>query len=136
MIDWVKLTFITYRREMKGLAWNVLYDEFEGKVYDTAKIEQEIQGLLIDDDVTGKKGVYQYILTRNEKYLSIRAFSEAQKRAAYEKQQGICNACKKHFAFNKMEGDHIIPWAKGGKTERDNCQMLCTKCNREKGGKL
>lgn len=34
-----------------------------------------------------------------------------------------------------MEADHIIPWHKGGKTEKENCQMLCMKCNRTKSGK-
>lgn len=34
---------------------------------------------------------------------------------------------------DEMEGDHIIPWSKGGKTTIDNLQMLCKKCNREKG---
>jgi 5-methylcytosine-specific restriction endonuclease McrA len=33
-----------------------------------------------------------------------------------------------------MEGDHIEPWSKGGKTNVTNLQMLCKKHNREKGG--
>ena len=40
-----------------------------------------------------------------------------------------------HFAIEEMEGDHIMPWYKGGKTVIDNCQMLCRSCNREKSGK-
>ena len=39
---------------------------------------------MMDDDVTAKKGIYPYVLTRNEKHLNICAFSESQKRAAYE----------------------------------------------------
>ena len=35
---------------------------------------------MMDDDVTNKKGIYEYILTRNEKHLSIRNFSESQKK--------------------------------------------------------
>ncbi|MBQ7732389.1 MAG: HNH endonuclease, partial [Synergistaceae bacterium] len=31
--------------------------------------------------------------------------------------------------------DHITPWSKGGRTELDNCQMLCRECNRRKGSK-
>jgi 5-methylcytosine-specific restriction endonuclease McrA len=86
----------------------------------------------MDDDVTNKKGIYSYVLTRNEKYLSIRAFTDSQKRAAYERQKGICSACKKRFEIDDMQADHITPWSKGGKTTADNCQMLCADCNRRK----
>ena len=93
VIEWVQLTFTTYRKEMKGIDWGSLYDKFKGKMFDTEKLEQEIQALMMDDDVTNKKGIYPYVLTRNEKYLNIRAFTESQKRAAYERQKGICQKC-------------------------------------------
>jgi hypothetical protein len=41
----------------------------------------------MDDSVTKKSGIYPYILTRDEKYLSIRTFTDAEKHATYEKQQ-------------------------------------------------
>ena len=34
-----------------------------------------------------------------------------------------------------LEVDHIIPVAKGGKTEASNLQTLCWRCNRTKGDK-
>ncbi|MBR4267869.1 MAG: HNH endonuclease [Bacteroidales bacterium] len=34
-----------------------------------------------------------------------------------------------------MEADHIKPWCQGGHTVKENCQMFCKKCNREKSGK-
>jgi len=34
-----------------------------------------------------------------------------------------------------MEADHITPWSKGGKTDTDNCQMLCAEDNRAKGNR-
>ncbi len=132
VIEWVKLTFTVYRKEMKGINWGGLYDEFKDKLLDTDQLEQEIKALMIDDDVSNKKGIYPYVLTRNEKYLNIRAFSEGQKRAAYERQEGICAKCCKHFEFNEMEGDHITPWSKSGKTNAENCKMLCLECNRRK----
>lgn len=135
VITWVSTTFPKKRSKiMKGIDWGPLYDEFKDKVLDSAQLEKEIQRLILDDDVTAKKGIYSYILTRKEKYLSIRAFSEQQKIEAYERQQGICPHCHKHFELNEMEGDHITPWHAGGKTTSDNCQMLCRECNRRKSG--
>ena len=45
----------------------------------------------------------------------------------------ICPICGKHFEFEEMHADHIVPWSKGGKTTPDNCQMLCRDCNLKKG---
>ncbi|MDO4163292.1 MAG: DUF262 domain-containing protein [Bacteroides sp.] len=136
VITWVSTTFPKKRSNMmKGIAWGPLYDEFKDKILDAARLEEEIKRLILDDDVTAKKGIYPYVLTRKEKYLSIRAFSDQQKIEAYERQQGICPHCHNHFELNEMEGDHIKPWHAGGKTTSDNCQMLCRECNRRKSGK-
>jgi len=135
VIDWVQLTFgcpKNYRKEMKGLDWGGMYDKFKDEMYDTAKLEAEIQALMIDDDVSNNKGIYQYVLTRNEKHLNIRAFTESQKRSAFERQKGICPKCEKVFEIKAMHADHITPWSKGGKTNTENCQMLCADCNRRK----
>lgn len=133
VIEWVKCTFTTYRsKEMKGIDWGSLYDEFHDKLLDDDKLVQEIQILIMDDDVTNKKGIYPYVLTRKENYLSIRSFTDNQKLTAYEKQNGFCAKCKIHFELSEMEADHITPWSKGGKTIADNCQMICKDCNRRK----
>ena len=132
VIDWVEMTFTRYRKEMKGQDWGGLYDEFKEKVIDTVKLESEIAELMADDDVTSKKGIYPYVLTRQEKYLSVRAFDNRMKRTAYEKQKGCCSKCGEHFEIEEMEADHITPWSKGGKTIAENCQMLCRDCNRKK----
>ena len=88
-----------------------------------------------DDEVTSKKGIYAYILTGEEKHLSIRTFTESQKAQAYEKCGGVCAKCGKQFKLDEMQADHIMPWSKGGKTELDNCQMLCSHCNAAKSNK-
>jgi 5-methylcytosine-specific restriction endonuclease McrA len=88
-----------------------------------------------DDYVTNKRGIYEYILTDNKKYLNIRVFNDVQIRKAYERQEGVCLHCKKKFELTQMEADHIIAWSRGGKTDTDNCQMLCVNCNRSKGEK-
>ena len=135
VINWVKATFPKYRREMKGIEWGFLYNEFKDKKIDPKKLEQAVSELMEDEDVGNKKGVYTYVLTQKEKHLNIRAFSPNQKREAYEKQKGICVVCKEPFEIEGMEADHITPWHEGGKTSTDNCQMLCTEDNRRKSGK-
>ena len=118
---------------MKGIHWASLYDQFGNQTLDTDKLEAEVSELMMDDDVTSKKGIYPYVLTRDERHLNIRAFSESQGRAAYERQKGVCPRCTQNFEIGGMEADHITPWSKGGKTQPENCQMLCKECNRRKG---
>ena len=141
VIEWVRLTFIRYRKEMKGINWGTLYDEYGKKTFDTAVLEEEIASLMSDDDVTNKRGIYPYVLTRQEKYLNIRTFSNSEKRAAYEKQGGVCPYCVKEgrakvqYELSEMEADHITPWSEGGRTSADNCQMLCREHNRRKSNR-
>ena len=123
VINWIKVIFPNYRREMKGIRWGPLYHDYHTNKYDPLQLEEEISTLMIDEDVENKKGIYYYVLTRKEKYLNIRAFSEKQKREAYERQNGICPVCTERYNIEEMEGDHITPWHLGGKTISDNCQM-------------
>ncbi len=138
VIGWVKAKFKVYRREMKGIEWGFIYNRFDEKTrnsFDAEKIEAELKkyfGYEYEDQITNKKGIFEYVLDGDERHLNIRAFKESEKRAAYEKQNGICAKCGKHFEYNEMEGDHITPWSKGGKTELSNLQMLCKDCNRRK----
>ncbi|NLE89803.1 MAG: HNH endonuclease, partial [Dehalococcoidales bacterium] len=134
VIEWVQATFTKYRREMKGISWGPLYDQFKDKLFDTRALEREISELMMDDDVTNKRGIYPYVLTRSDRTLSLRGFTPSQKRSAYERQGGICPMCGKHFEIEEMEADHITPWHAGGKTDPTNCQMLCKEDNRRKAG--
>jgi len=135
VINWVKAVFPNYRREMKGIGWGFLYNEFKDDKFNSNKLEEEISKLMEDEDVTKKKGIYTYVLTRKEKHLNIRAFSLNQKRESYERQDGVCVVCNEHFAIEEMEADHITPWHEGGQTNAENCQMLCKEDNRRKSGK-
>lgn len=134
VIDWVNRLFPKYRKEMKGIEWGILYNEYKDQSYNSEKLELEVTSLMMDDDVTNKKGIYSYLITGKEKYLNIRAFTDNQKREAYERQKGKCPNCGKIFAIEEMEADHITPWHEGGKTTPENCQMLCRECNRRKSG--
>ncbi len=136
VIEWVKATFPTYRsKEMKSVQWGFLYNQFKDKKLDAAELENCIAKLMKDSDVQKKSGIYPYVLDGDEKHLSIRAFDDNTKREVYENQNGICKICGEHFEIEQMEADHIKPWCQGGHTVKENCQMLCKKCNREKSGK-
>lgn len=132
VINWVKATFPKYRKEMKGLEWGIYYNKYGTDKYDPKQLEIRVVELMEDDDVTKHSGIYEYLLGGNEKHLSIRAFKTKEARTAYERQKGICPKCKKHFEIENMQADHITPWSKGGKTNAENCQMLCADCNRKK----
>ena len=83
----------------------------------------------------GRAIVWRLVRVRDEKHLSIRAFTDAMKQKVFELQKGVCIVCKELFSINEMEADHITPWHAGGKTLEENCQMLCKDCNRKKSGK-
>jgi hypothetical protein len=134
VMNWVRATFPKYRKEMKGVAWGTFYNVFKDLRLDPVKLEAEISRLMEDEDVTNKKGIYSYVLDGEEKHLNIRAFSNNQKREAYERQRGVCTMCGEHFEIEEMEGDHITPWHDGGRTAAANCQMLCRDDNRRKSG--
>ena len=53
----------------------------------------------------------------------------------YGEQEGVCVGCNTHFPFRVMDVDHILPRSKGGTDHPDNLQLLCSGCNRSKGGK-
>ncbi len=135
VINWVKVVFPRYRKEMKGINFGVLYNTYKNEAYDSKTIEQDITYLMQDDEVTKKAGIYPYVLTGSLKYLNLRAFTPNQKREVFETQNGLCPACNKVFTIEEMEADHITPWIEGGKTNIDNCQMLCKHCNRTKSSK-
>lgn len=134
VINWTMATFSNYRSAMKGVQWGVLYNKYHTNVYDAEEMEEKVKELMADDEVGNKKGIYEYLFDCDERHLNLRAFTDSEKRTMYERQEGICPKCHKHFEFEEMEGDHIDPWHDGGKTTLENGQMLCKHCNRIKSG--
>ena len=138
VVNWVDALFPRYRSEMKGLDWGRLYKEYSAGSFNPATLEKETAELMRDREVQKNSGIYEFLLsgrTRAEK-LNLRQFDDDEKRAAYERQNGVCPVCKKHFEYEEMEGDHIVPWSKGGKTDPGNLQMLCRRDNALKSDKF
>lgn len=136
---WVKRVFYNQdsarAKLMKGLPWGAFYNRHKNDKLNAADLEKRIIELIDDDEVDSKRGIYEYLLTKNEKTLSLRVFDDKMKHKVYARQKGECPTCKKHFEIDAMEADHIIPWSKNGKTTLENCQMLCKMDNRTKSGK-
>lgn len=142
VINWAKMMFPDMDRKLtEGQEWGLLYNKYKDKAYNTNALKTDIKRLLEDEDVTKQSGIIPYVLSdrtkHDEKYLSIRAFSEQMKRRVWEKQGHKCPMCQKNgieteYKFEDMQGDHIIAWSKGGKTVEDNLQMLCARCNNDK----
>ena len=153
VIDWVSGVFIDVEKEMCGLEWGRLYEDYHGKAYDPAKVSAEVQKLLGDPYITDKKGIFKYILgdSADTKLLNIRVFNEATKRSVYSTQtaeaetkgESNCPLCaighdankSKIWKLAEMDADHVTAWSKGGVTDVKNCQMLCKTHNRAKGNR-
>lgn len=139
VIAWVELLFPEkyYRAEMKGVDWGKLFNACGNKPFDAEALERDVARLMQDEEIESgsRKGIYPYVLTRDERYLNLRAFPDSIKRLVYERQQGVCAKCGDKFPIEQMEGDHVTPWSEGGRTTVDNCQMLCKTCNRRKSNK-
>lgn len=49
--------------------------------------------------------------------------------------QGKCYHCEKNFKPQDLTMDHLIPIARGGKSDKKNCVPSCKECNTKKGYK-
>lgn len=153
VIDWVSSVFTDVEKEMCGLEWGRLYEEYHKVLYDPIKISSELHELYGDPYVKNRKGIFEYILggSKDTKLLDVRVFDESVKRSTYKKQteeaeaigKSNCSHCAlghdankiKIWNFGEMEADHVSAWSKGGATSVENCEMLCKTHNRAKGNR-
>ena len=148
VIDWVSGIFLSVEKPMNQPNWGNLYERYHKNAYDPQKVDERVQELMADSDVTRKAGIFEFILggEKEPKLLNIRKFSTNDKRTKYKEQTNeakknktsncpICVTDKEYghmdqiWDYKDMEGDHKIPWSKGGKTELANLQMLCKHHN-------
>lgn len=87
--------------------------------------------------------IFAVLLSKKENIkMAGRNFSEAVQfgvvKSNLEKNNGIiqCELCGKQiFSIGECHFDHIVPYAKGGTSTLDNCQILCVECNLKKSDK-
>jgi len=90
-----------------------------------------------------------YLKEREHKFKKIQYDVESQKDPTYQPTrepipddvkifvwQRDGGRCVKCGSREKLEFDHIIPLARGGSNTARNIQLLCEKCNRQKGDSL
>jgi hypothetical protein len=153
VIDWISAVFTDVFPEMRGLEWGRLYEQYHGESYDPKQVSDAVKKLAADDDVTDRKGIFEYVLggSTDTKLLNVRVFDPKVKKATYEKQtQGAeakgesnCPLCaighdankSRIYALNDMDADHVSAWSKHGDSSAKNCQMLCKTHNRAKGNR-
>lgn len=154
VIDWVSTVFMRVPdKEMRGLEWGRLYEEYHRTPYDSRAVDIRVSELRADPAVHKANGIYEYILggeTRSM-LLDIRIFDDKVKRSAYERQTGAakaagtsnCPLCAvgannnrtRIYTLKEMDADHVTAWSKGGATDDSNCEMLCIPHNRAKGNR-
>jgi hypothetical protein len=153
VIDWASGIFPEVEREMCGLEWGRLYEQYHKQPYNSQEVSGQVQKLYADPYIKNRKGIFEYILggSADAKLLDVRVFDEATKKSVYAAQTadaektGIsnCPLCAIGHDSNKgkiwkqpeMDADHVAAWSKGGSTDAKNCQMLCKTHNRAKGNK-
>ncbi|CAG4892661.1 hypothetical protein R69919_01430 [Paraburkholderia gardini] len=153
VIDWVSSVFRDVEREMQGLEWGRLYEQYHSQSFDPAKVSAEVQRLYGDPYVKNRRGVFEYILggLLDSKLLDVRVFDDATKKSVYATQTAAaekssksnCPLCalghaanqSKLWKFAEMDADHVSAWSKGGASLTKNCQMLCITHNRAKGNR-
>jgi hypothetical protein len=153
VIDWVSGVFADVHKEMRGLAWGRLYEQYHGTSYSSVKVAARVAALFGDAAVQDKKGIFEYVLggEQDRKLLNVRLFPASMKNTAYEqqtkaaKQAGTsnCPVCAtgtndhkaRMWELAEMEADHVTAWSTGGATTLANCQLLCKSHNGAKGNR-
>jgi hypothetical protein len=153
VIDWVSSVFNDVKKEMQGLEWGRLYEQYHSQSYDPKKVSTDVRRLYGDPYIKKKRGIFEYILggQKDLRLLEVRVFDDATKHSVYEKQTSVAKAKRKSncplcavghganksriYELDEMDADHVSAWSKGGDSSSKNCQMLCITHNRAKGNR-
>ena len=134
VINWITEIFPgVYDKGMASVNWGILYNDYCEEDLDPddicAKFDELIEFKATKElDVSVAK-IVEYCITRDDKLLKHRQFSEAQRSTLYNRQKGICPDCGQHYLKADMHAHHIVPWYNGGITDLTNGVMLCKNCH-------
>lgn len=80
----------------------------------------------------------EYEQARRQRRRASGTFKASDIRELFESQNGFCAnpKCRTDLIFQGYHIDHRIPISRGGKSTKENSQLLCAPCNLAKGDKL
>jgi hypothetical protein len=78
------------------------------------------------------KHIFTDLIFNEEIIVNRKTISEELRDKIYKKCNFKCVECG---STEDLEIDHIVPFSLGGRTELENLQLLCKKCNLKKGKK-
>ncbi len=137
VINWVNEIFPgVYDKGMASVNWGALYNQYGDNDLDPddicAKFEELIEFKATNELNASVAKITEYCITRDEKLLKPRQFSDPQRSTLYNRQKGICPDCGEHFVKAEMHAHHIVPWYNGGITDLSNGVMLCKNCHTQR----
>lgn len=128
---------LAYFEEIEGMiveaTFYLLYDNKEFLFKFNKYLSQFITNLNLPDSCFDK----------NNHIKRIKYIPKWLKRAVFYRDRGRCQHCGKDLSGQlviaddgELHFDHIIPLENGGTNDSTNFQLLCNRCNWEKGGQL
>lgn len=99
VVEWINMVFYKLspnaKRLMKNVDWGYMYNTYHNKNFEAKQVKKLIKNFLEAEDVEKKINCFEYALTQDDKFAQLRLFSEDQKISVLEKQNYLCNKCKK-----------------------------------------
>jgi hypothetical protein len=105
---------------------------------------QQSKNDLQERDIIFRQLFFEYLISQGAELTTFdkqRGFNEAQKIRIYRRDNGLCQHCLRdgkpeseaQVSWSQYQADHILAYIKGGQTNEENAQVLCTYHNASKG---
>ena len=79
VIDWASSVFTDIEKEMCGLEWGNLYEQYHTQSYNPTKYLKKYKNYMEIQYVKSRRGIFEYILggSKDTKLLDVRVFDDA-----------------------------------------------------------
>ena len=138
---WIELKANTFERDGLKKSFGVLYEDrpdiSEDRAYVKYYEDKKVVSLFKRFDFPADRLVLNIPTLRKDQVAKIhknrKPISSRTKQSVWQRDMGRCVECG---SKEKLEYDHIIPVSKGGSNTMRNVQLLCERCNRQKGANI